>query len=219
MTRAAPSGVVTFLFTDIEGSTRSGLGDVGQPAGDAQHRSPALVPGASTAQPQLGCDRPCPLTRRTTAITHPSSDGPTRALNPSDGAGDAHDRLGQQPRIRRIGHRRLHHRRVGADLIGAHQLPGVALSSNASLSPATAASPHRPVSFINVVGCGTRVPNGIRLRNLIRTPWDARTQGHSWAVEPVRPGRRTRSEGQRATRRADCGCAIRCSISSPVGHG
>ena len=32
----------------------------------------------------------------------------------------------------------------------------------ASLSPATAASPQRLVSFINVVGCGTRVPNGMR---------------------------------------------------------
>ena len=35
-------------------------------------------------------------------------------------------------------------------------------SSSASLSPATASSPHRLVIFINVVGCGTRVPNGIR---------------------------------------------------------
>lgn len=37
-----------------------------------------------------------------------------------------------------------------------------ALVSKASLSPATAASPQRLVSFINVVGCGTRVPNGMR---------------------------------------------------------
>ena len=37
-----------------------------------------------------------------------------------------------------------------------------ALASSASFNPATAASPHRVVIFISVVGCGTRVPNGIR---------------------------------------------------------
>jgi len=36
------------------------------------------------------------------------------------------------------------------------------LASSASFSPATAASPHRVVSFINVVGCGTRPSSGIR---------------------------------------------------------
>jgi hypothetical protein len=41
-------------------------------------------------------------------------------------------------------------------------LPAAALINSASLSPVTAASPHRLVIFINVVGCGTRVPNGIR---------------------------------------------------------
>ena len=37
-----------------------------------------------------------------------------------------------------------------------------ALASKASLSPATAAGPHRVVSFINVVGCGTAPSSGIR---------------------------------------------------------
>jgi hypothetical protein len=37
-----------------------------------------------------------------------------------------------------------------------------ALANKASLSPVTAPSPQRVVIFINVVGCGTRVPNGIR---------------------------------------------------------
>jgi len=37
-----------------------------------------------------------------------------------------------------------------------------ALASNASLHPSTAAGPHRVVSFINVVGCGTRPSIGIR---------------------------------------------------------
>ncbi|CFE48450.1 Uncharacterised protein [Mycobacterium tuberculosis] len=37
-----------------------------------------------------------------------------------------------------------------------------ALASSASLSPATASSPQRVVSFINVVGCGTDPSNGIR---------------------------------------------------------
>ena len=37
-----------------------------------------------------------------------------------------------------------------------------ALANNASLSPRTAALPHRVDSFINVVGCGTAPSNGIR---------------------------------------------------------
>ena len=37
-----------------------------------------------------------------------------------------------------------------------------ALASSASFSPATASSPHRVVSFISVVGCGTLAPSGIR---------------------------------------------------------
>ena len=37
-----------------------------------------------------------------------------------------------------------------------------ALTSSASFSPATGASPHRVVSFISVVGCGTRPSSLIR---------------------------------------------------------
>jgi len=37
-----------------------------------------------------------------------------------------------------------------------------ALASSASLRPSTAAVPHRVVSFISVVGCGTDPSNGIR---------------------------------------------------------
>jgi len=37
-----------------------------------------------------------------------------------------------------------------------------ALARSASFSPATAASPHRVVSFISVVGCGARASSGIR---------------------------------------------------------
>ena len=37
-----------------------------------------------------------------------------------------------------------------------------ALASSVSLSPSTAAVPHRVVSFISVVGCGTAPSSGIR---------------------------------------------------------
>jgi hypothetical protein len=37
-----------------------------------------------------------------------------------------------------------------------------ALANNASFSPSTATDPHRVVSFINVVGCGTACSSGIR---------------------------------------------------------
>ena len=40
--------------------------------------------------------------------------------------------------------------------------PPAALASSASFSPATAALPHRAVSFISVVGCGTVPSSGIR---------------------------------------------------------
>jgi hypothetical protein len=36
------------------------------------------------------------------------------------------------------------------------------LASSASFSPATAPSPHRVVSFISVVGCGTLPSSGIQ---------------------------------------------------------
>jgi hypothetical protein len=36
------------------------------------------------------------------------------------------------------------------------------LANSVSLSPSTAAEPHRVVSFINVVGCGTAPSSGIR---------------------------------------------------------
>jgi hypothetical protein len=36
------------------------------------------------------------------------------------------------------------------------------LASSASLHPSTAAVPHRVISFIGVVGCGTRPSIGIR---------------------------------------------------------
>ena len=41
-------------------------------------------------------------------------------------------------------------------------LAASALASSASFKPSTADDPHRVVIFINVVGCGTVVPNGIR---------------------------------------------------------
>jgi len=46
-----------------------------------------------------------------------------------------------------------------------------AFANSASLSPATAALPHRVVSFINVVGCGTAPSSGIRqnLRQVIES--------------------------------------------------
>jgi hypothetical protein len=37
-----------------------------------------------------------------------------------------------------------------------------ALASSASFRPSTATLPHRVVSFISVVGCGTRPSSGIR---------------------------------------------------------
>ena len=43
-----------------------------------------------------------------------------------------------------------------------NSLASAALANSASLSPSIAADPHRVVSFINVVGCGTAPSSGIR---------------------------------------------------------
>jgi hypothetical protein len=50
-------------------------------------------------------------------------------------------------------------------------LTPAALANSASLSPSTAAAPHRVVSFINVVGCGTDASSPIRqnLRHVIES--------------------------------------------------
>ena len=52
-----------------------------------------------------------------------------------------------------------------------------ALASRASLSPSTAADPHRVVSFINVVGCDTDPSSGIRQN--IRQVIESDTSRHS----------------------------------------
>jgi len=46
-----------------------------------------------------------------------------------------------------------------------------AFASSASFSPATVAEPHRVVSFINVVGCGTfwSIPNRQNCRQVIES--------------------------------------------------
>jgi hypothetical protein len=52
-----------------------------------------------------------------------------------------------------------------------------ALASSTSLSPSTAADPHRVVSFINVVGCGTAPSSGIRQNR--RQAIESATSRHS----------------------------------------
>jgi hypothetical protein len=47
-------------------------------------------------------------------------------------------------------------------LLMRSRLAAAAFASSASFNPSTAAEPHRMVSFITVVGCGTDPTNGIR---------------------------------------------------------
>ena len=138
------------------------LGDPGQFPGDTAHRGLGLVALLLTAQAQLRGDRAGPPTRRAAPVARPCTGCATGGFDPLHGAGHRADRLGQQTRIGRVGHSSLHHGGVGATLSVRSTLAVAALASSASFNPATASSPHRVVIFINVVGCGTRIPNGIR---------------------------------------------------------
>jgi hypothetical protein len=99
-----------------------GFGDTGQLCGDPQHRSLAFLARGGTTQAQLGGNRTSTLTRRTAAVSHPGTPRPAGSLNSLDRLGDAADSFSQQTRIGRIRHRSFDHRRVGSDLVGAHQL-------------------------------------------------------------------------------------------------
>ena len=59
-------------------------------------------------------------------------------------------------------------------------LAPAALARSASFSPATAGSPHRVVSFINVVGCGTLPSSGIRQNR--RQEIESLTSAHPAAI-------------------------------------
>ena len=59
-----------------------------------------------------------------------------------------------------------------------------ALANNASLSPSTAALPHRVLSVINVVGCGTAPSNGIRQNR--RQVIESLTSRHNDSKQPNR---------------------------------
>jgi hypothetical protein len=120
----------------------------------------AYVVSRTSTRPQVDSARAPP--RRARAIPHLGAHRPARGLDPFTGRGDPANRLAQQTRISRIGHIGRHHRGVHPDRVGAQQLRRGRLGQQASLSPFTAADPHRVVSFITVVGCGTAPSSGIR---------------------------------------------------------
>ena len=69
---------------------------------------------------------------------------------------------GQQSRIGWIGHIGRYHCHVHADPVSAQQLHLRRLGQQGLIEPVDRRRPHRVVSFINVVGCGTNPSNGIR---------------------------------------------------------
>jgi hypothetical protein len=125
-------------------------------------RSLALSPEQAWAWKKRLQTLPSGRPRRATTIKHPGTGRPTGGLNTPDRARHRSHGLGQQPRVGRIGHGGFHHGVSARTLSVRSSFCPAALANNASLSPATAASPQRLVSFINVVGCGTRVPKGMR---------------------------------------------------------
>ena len=149
-----------------------GLGHVGEFCGHRQHSVFDLVTTQLGAGTQLGRDRMRACARRPRPIPQPRAHGAADCMDALPGRRDPTNRFGQQPRIRRIRHVRR------TTVVSARTRPvrntlaSAALTSSASLSPSTAALPHRVVSFINVVGCGTNPSNGIRQkrRQVIESP-------------------------------------------------
>ena len=140
-----------------------GSSQLGQFTGDAHHGGVlGLVAAGRRPQPQFRPDRMRAFTRRTRAVPNLGARRTAGGLDPLAGRADPPHRLGQQTRVCRIGHVGAHHRGIHPDPIGAQQLRLPASANRVSFSPSTATDPHRVVSFINVVGCGTAPSSGIR---------------------------------------------------------
>jgi hypothetical protein len=125
-------------------------------------RGLGLVAGRGTAQAQLRRDRVRPLARGAAAITHASAQRPPRPGSPRPVTAIRRTALASKPES--VGYATS----AGTTVVSARNwvvrssLACAAFSSSASLYPATAASPQRVISFINVVGCGPRPSSGIR---------------------------------------------------------
>jgi len=92
----------------------------------------------SASSPVIRCtvacasSRPCaernrsfaamPLARRAAAVPQPGAGRATRGLDPPAGDRDPADRLGQQPRVGRVGHISRDHRGVRPEPVGPQQL-------------------------------------------------------------------------------------------------
>ena len=140
-----------------------GLGQVGQLPGDLPHAGPGPIRAQLRPGPQLGGDA-------VRLRCRPLGTGPAAWVRTAPPA--AWIRLTLTP-IRRtalanrpesVGYATF----AGTTVVSArtrlvrNTFASTALTSNASFNPSTAALPHRVVSFISVVGCGTAPSNGIR---------------------------------------------------------
>jgi hypothetical protein len=86
------------------------------------------------------------------------ADGP----DPADEARHPGHRSGEEAGVGGVVNVRRHHGGVGADFPVFTTLASTALTSSSSLSAAIVCSPHRVVSFISVVGCGSRPSMSMR---------------------------------------------------------
>ena len=107
------------------GLRRGLLRQVGQLPGHPADRPAALVPAQLGAGAQLGGDLAHPPGRGPPPVRHHGPGGPARRLHPPRRPHQLAHRLGQQPRIGRVGHVRADHRGIGPHPRGAQQLlPG-----------------------------------------------------------------------------------------------
>jgi hypothetical protein len=95
----------------------------------------AFLPAELAAGPQLAGDLPDPPGRRPPPVRHRGARGPARGLHPPRRPHQLAHRPGQQPRVRRVGHIRRDHRRVGPHPGGAQQLRLRRLSQQRLVQP------------------------------------------------------------------------------------
>jgi len=139
-----------------------GLREVGELPGDPLDAVLDLLSPQLGAEPQLRGDAVRPATGGSGPVAQCRADRSAGGVDPFPVVPIRRTALASRPES--VGYDTF----AGITVVSArtrlvrNNFASTALASSASFSPSTAVLPHRVVSFINVVGCGTAPSNGIR---------------------------------------------------------